>query len=417
MSKDKKKEGKEILEEFKELSEWQKRNQEYLKKKAEEEAALAEEKEKERQARMASKSEKSDATEDQESESDPKDSKSAKEDAKEEAEESEEVKKEVVKEEPKSKEPKKQNKQDKKIEKKPVKEKPVKPKIPGVHIWRAISILFLSLLLLVVSAYLLSPYATMKDIRVEGTVQTTDDDIRQASGIQDTDYTINLLLDKAKYEEQIKSNYWVESAQLVYQFPTKFTIKVKEYDIVAYYVSGESHYPILSSGQLETSSVSLVSLPETYISVFFNDSEQIKTFTSELSQISPELKSAIQKVELAPSKVTSDLIRLTMNDSDEVLVPLSEMSKKLPYYSKIKPQLSEPSVVDMEAGIYSYTVADKLIMEAEEKAKQEAKEAEKKQKEEEKKRLEEQQNKLEEERKKLEEEGNQNQTTRRSSRR
>ena len=409
MSKDKKKEGKEILEEFKELSEWQKRNQEYLKKKAEEEAALAEEKEKERQARMASKSEKSDATEEQESESDPKDSKSAKDDAKEKVEKSEDVKKEVPKEEPKSKEPKKQNKQDKKLVKKPVKEKPVKPKIPGVHIWRAISILFLSLILLVVSAYLLSPYATMKDIRVEGTVQTTDDDIRQASGIQDSDYTINLLLDKAKYEEQIKSNYWVESAQLVYQFPTKFTIKVKEYDIVAYYVSGESHYPILSSGQLETSSVSLVSLPETYISVLFNDSEQIKTFTSELAKISPELKAAIEKVELAPSKVTSDLIRLTMNDSDEVLVPLSEMSKKLPYYSKIKPQLSEPSVIDMEAGIYSYTVADKLIMEAEEKAKQEAKEAEKKQEEERKR--------LEEEKKKQEEESNRNQTSQRSPRR
>ena len=417
MSKDKKNEGKEILEEFKELSEWQKRNQEYLKKKAEEEAALAEEKEKERQARMASKSEKSDATEEQESESDPKDSKSAKEESEEKVEESEDVKKEVPKEEPKSKEPKKQNKQDKKIEKKPVKEKPVKPKIPGVHIWRAISILFLSLLLLVVSVYLLSPYATMKDIRVEGTVQTTADDIRQASGIQDSDYTINLLLDKAKYEEQIKSNYWVESAQLVYQFPIMFTIKVKEYDIVAYYVSGENHYPILSSGQLETSSVSLVSLPETYLSVLFNDSEQIKTFTSELAQISPELKAAIQKVELSPSKVTSDLIRLTMNDSDEVLVPLSEMSKKLPYYSKIKPQLSEPSVVDMEAGIYSYTVADKLIMEAEEKAKQEAKEAEKKQKEEEKQRLEEQQKKLEEEKKKLEEESNRNQTNQRSLRR
>ena len=414
MSKDKKNEGKEILEELKELSEWQKRNQEYLKKKAEEEAALAEEKEKERQARMASKSEESDATEDQESESDPKDPESAKEDAKEKAEDSEEVKKEVSKEKSKSTE---NEEQDKKREKKPVKKKSAKPKIPAIHILRALTILFPSLLLLIVSAYLLSPYATMKDIRVEGTVQTTDDDIRQASGIQDSDYTINLLLDKAKYEERIKSNYWVESAQLVYQFPTKFTIKVKEYDIVAYYISGENHYPILSSGQLETSSVSLVSLPETYLSVLFNDSEQIKTFTSELAQISPELKAAIQKVELAPSKVTSDLIRLTMNDSDEVLVPLSEMSKKLPYYSKIKPQLSEPSVVDMEAGIYSYTVADKLIMEAEEKAKQEAKEAEKKQKEEEKKRLEEQQNKLEEERKKLEEEGNQNQTTRRSSRR
>ena len=417
MSKDKKNEGKEILEEFKELSEWQKRNQEYLKKKAEEEAALAEEKEKERQARMGAESEKSEDKQDQESEADHEDSESAKEDAKEKAEDSEEVKKEVSKEKSKSTESTEKENQDKKLAKKATKEKPAKAKIPAIHILRALTILFPSLLLLIVSAYLLSPYATMKDIRVEGTVQTTDDDIRQASGIQDSDYTINLLLDKAKYEEQIKSNYWVESAQLVYQFPIMFTIKVKEYDIVAYYISGENHYPILSSGQLETSSVSLVSLPETYLSVLFNDSEQIKTFTSELAQISPELKAAIQKVELSPSKVTSDLIRLTMNDSDEVLVPLSEMSKKLPYYSKIKPQLSEPSVIDMEAGIYSYTVADKLIMEAEEKAKQEAKEAEKKQKEEEKKRLEEQQKKLEEEKKKLEEEGNQNQTTRRSSRR
>ena len=404
MSKDKKNEGKEILEEFKELSEWQKRNQEYLKKKAEEEAALAEEKEKERQARMGEESEKS---EDQESETDQEDEESAKEESEEKVESSEADKEEEEIEESGSKEG---EDQDKKLAKKATKEKTAKAKIPGLHILRALTILFPSLLLLIVSAYLLSPYATMKDIRVEGTVQTTDDDIRQASGIQDSDYTINLLLDKAKYEEQIKSNYWVESAQLVYQFPTKFTIKVKEYDIVAYYISGENHYPILSSGQLETSAVSLVSLPETYLSVLFNDSEQIKAFVSELSQISPELKAAIQKVELAPSKVTSDLIRLTMNDSDEVLVPLSEMSKKLPYYSKIKPQLSEPSVIDMEAGIYSYTVADKLIMEAEEKAKQEAKEAEKKQKEEEKKRLEEQQNKLEEE-------SNRNQTTQRSSRR
>ncbi|MDT5643061.1 cell division protein DivIB [Streptococcus pneumoniae] len=402
MSKDKKNEDKETLEELKELSEWQKRNQEYLKKKAEEEAALAEEKEKERQARMGEESEKSEDKQDQESETDQEDSESAKEESEEKVASSEADKEKEEKEEKEEPESKEKEEQDKKFAKKATKEKPAKAKIPGLHILRALTILFPSLLLLIVSAYLLSPYATMKDIRIEGTVQTTADDIRQASGIQDSDYTINLLLDKAKYEEQIKSDYWVESAQLVYQFPTKFTIKVKEYDIVAYYISGENHYPILSSGQLETSAVSLVSLPETYLSVLFNDSEQVKTFTSELSQISPELKAAIQKVELAPSKVTSDLIRLTMNDSDEVLVPLSEMSKKLPYYSKIKPQLSEPSVVDMEAGIYSYTVADKLIMEAEEKTKQEAKEAEKKQ---------------EEEQKKQEEESNRNQTTQRSSRR
>ena len=100
---------------------------------------------------------------------------------------------------------------------------------------------------------------------------------KEASGIRDSDYTFDLLLNKDKHAEMIKSNHWIESASIHYQFPTNFTIQVKEYGIVAYYVSGEDHYPILSSGTVETSPVSLVSLPETYMSVLFNDEQQVKT--------------------------------------------------------------------------------------------------------------------------------------------
>ena len=420
MSKKRKKKEKEIPQEPKELSEWQKRNQEYLKKKAEEEAALAEEKEKERKARMGEKSDTDEENGDHdsesnssESESDTNESKPDKESSEDDVEVTEDTKEEKESNEEKTLDKKK----DKNKKKKSSKDKPQKPKIPGVHIWRALTMLVPSFFILLISVYLLSPYATKKDIHVEGTNHTTAEEVSQAADIQDSDYMLSLIVEKAKYEERIKSNYWVESAQLVYQFPTKFTIKVKEFDIVAYYVSGESHYPILSNGKLENTSVSLVTLPETYLSVMFNDSEKIKTFITELSSISPEIKSAIQKVELVSSNVTSDLLRLTMTDSDEILVPLSEMDKKLPYYSKIKPKLTEPTVVDMEAGIYSYTVADKLVIEAEEKAKKEAVEAETKQKEEEKKNLEEQKNKLEEEKKKLEEQINQNQTSQRSQRR
>lgn len=425
MSKKRKKKEKEIPQEPKELSEWQKRNQEYLKKKAEEEAALAEEKEKERKARMGEKSDTDEENGDHESESNSSESESDtneskpddKESSEDDVEVTEDTKEEKESNEEKTLDKKKDKNKKKKAEKKSSKDKPQKPKIPGVHIWRALTMLVPSFFILLISVYLLSPYATKKDIHVEGTNHTTAEEVRQAADIQDSDYMLSLIVEKAKYEERIKSNYWVESAQLVYQFPTKFTIKVKEFDIVAYYVSGESHYPILSNGKLENTSVSLVTLPETYLSVMFNDSEKIKTFITELSSISPEIKSAIQKVELVSSNVTSDLLRLTMTDSDEILVPLSEMGKKLPYYSKIKPKLTEPTVVDMEAGIYSYTVADKLIIEAEEKAKKEAVEAETKQKEEEKKNLEEQKNKLEEEKKKLEEQINQNQTSQRSQRR
>ena len=359
MSKDKKKESNQKQE----LSEWQKRNQEYLKKKAEEEAALAEEKEKEKQARMGKNSKMLEETKKSSNESD---------------EEAASPSKESSEKEEKS------QKDDRKVkeEKKKKKEKPAKLKIAPVHIWRAVSILVPSVLVLLLSIYLLTPLSTIKNIEIKGNVQTQADDIKQASGIQDSDYTLALLLDKEKYAERIKSNHWIESAKIDYQFPTNFTIEVKEFAIVGYYVSGEDHYPILSSGTVESSPVNLLNLPETYLTVTFNDEQQVKDLITGLSSIGEDIKSQIQKIELAPSKATADLLKITMQDTDEIVVPLSELSKKLPYYSKIKPQLAEPSFIDMEAGIYSTSLADKLLQEAEEKAKKEAQEAEKKKQEE-----------------------------------
>ena len=381
MSKDKKKESNQKQE----LSEWQKRNQEYLKKKAEEEAALAEEKEKEKQARKEANSKLLEESKKSSSESD---------------EEASSPSKEPSEKEEKSQKDDRKVKEEKEKKKKERPEKPAKPKIAPVHIWRAVSILVPSVLVLLFSVYLLTPLSTIKNIEVKGNSNTQADDIKQASGIQDSDYTLALLLDKETYAERIKSNHWIESAKIDYQFPTNFTIEVKEFDIVGYYVSGEEHYPILSSGTVESTPVDRLNLPETYLTVTFNDEQQVKKLITGLSTISEDIKSQIQKIELAPSKATADLLKITMLDTDEILVPLSELSKKLPYYSKIKPQLSEPSVVDMEAGVYSYTIADKLIEEAEEKAKQEAKEAEKK--------------KQEEEKKKQEEQGNQSQTSQQS---
>lgn len=381
MSKDKKKESNQKQE----LSEWQKRNQEYLKKKAEEEAALAEEKEKEKQARKEANSKLLEESKKSSSESD---------------EEASSPSKELSEKEEKSQKDDRKVKEGKEKKKKEKPEKPAKPKIAPVHIWRAVSILVPSVLVLLLSVYLLTPLSTIKNIEVKGNSNTQADDIKQASGIQDSDYTFALLLDKETYAERIKSNHWIESAKINYQFPTNFTIEVKEFDIVGYYVSGEEYYPILSSGTVESTPVDRLNLPETYLTVTFNDEQQVKKLITGLSTISEDIKSQIQKIELAPSKATADLLKITMLDTDEVLVPLSELSKKLPYYSKIKPQLTEPSVVDMEAGAYSYTIADKLIEEAEEKAKQEAKEAEKK--------------KQEEEKKKQEEQGNQSQTSQQS---
>ena len=421
MSKDKKQEPTQ----GKELSEWQKRNQEYLQKKAEEEAQLAKEKaqadtnkkevaktleeettlsewQKQNREYLRKKAEEetkeeqeSDLSEDTEEE---EDSDSNPEEQKESAEDQSSLENEEETAETEQVEEEDEKSEETKVEEKRTKskEKIAKPSIPSVHIWRAVTILIPSLLVLFFSIYLLTPYSTLKNIEVTGTVETNADQIKEASGIRDSDYTFGLLLNKDKHAEMIKSNHWIESASIHYQFPTNFTIQVKEYGIVAYYVSGEDHYPILSSGTVETSPVSLVSLPETYMSVLFNDEQQVKTLIEQLAEVSPEIKQAIKTIELAPTSVTSDLLKITMYDTDEVLVPLSELGKKLPYYSKIKPQLTVPSGIDMEVGIYSYSLADKALEEERIKAKEEEKK------------------KQEEEKKKQEEQGNQNQTTQQS---
>ena len=410
MSKDKKNQHTQ----GKELSEWQKRNQEYLQKKAEEEAKRAEEeaREKEEQVSESSESaqevsewqkqhqeylskkteEKSTSSEEVDEESEKSEEKDS--DTSDETSNEEKDLEETPQEDSKSQDQvEKADEKVKKQKKVKAKSKPPKPAIPSIHIWRAVTILVPSFIILFLSIYLLSPLATMKHIEVTGTVQTSADQVKEASGIRDSDYTISLLLNKDKHAEMVKSNHWIESAKIVYQFPVHFTIEVKEFEIVAYSVSGDNYYPILTSGSIESTAVSSDNLPEKYISVLFNDEEQIKTLISQLNEVSPEIKQEIEKIELAPSKVTSDLLKITMYDTDEILVPLSELGKKLPYYSKIKPQLTVPSGIDMEVGIYSYSLVDKALDDERVKAKEEEKK------------------KQEEEKKKQAEQGNQDQTT------
>lgn len=426
MSKDKKNQGAQ----GKELSEWQKRNQEYLQKKAEEEAKRAEEEAREREEQAAKSTsentqelsewqkqnkeyltkkaeEESEISEEvdeetEKTEEDDSDASAEVSDEKVEEKDTEEAK--ASQEESKSQdevETEKIEEETKETTENTTKNKPQKAPISSVHIWRAVSVLVPSFLILFLSIYLLTPLSTLKHIEVTGTDHTSADQVKEASGIKDSDYTISLLLNKDKHAEMVKSNHWIESAKIVYQFPVHFTIEVKEYEIVAYSVSGDNYYPILSSGSIESTAVTAANLPEKYISVLFNDEEQIKTLISQLNDVSPEIKQEIEKIELAPSKVTSDLLKITMNDSDEILVPLSELGKKLPYYSKIKPQLTVPSGIDMEVGIYSYSLADKALEEARIKAQEE----EKKKKEEEEKK------KQEEEKQTQTEQGNRGQTT------
>lgn len=350
----KKKQEDQKGQETEKLSEWQKRNKEYLEKKAQEEAEKEKELAEQKKQHLPNP-EKLDAGEEDEKPEVTSDTQKA---------ESEDLEESTSTEFSEEEQDKPLDKTDlrkkKKAERKQAKqnEKETREKIAPRHVYRALPVLILSSVLLILAVYFISPYSKLKNIEVTGNKQLSKTEVLEASSIQKEDYTLTTYLSQKAHAKNIKqSNLWAEKAEITYRFPITFKIKVTEYTVVAYDYSGEQYFPVLSSGEEIANPVTKSQLPKSYIRLDFSDKAMLKKFVRQLAGISDTIKSEIQTVQHTPSKATEDLLTLMMTDGNKIIVPLSEVAKKLPYYEKIKPQLTEASIVDMEAGIFSYRIS------------------------------------------------------------
>lgn len=335
------------------LSEWQVRNKEYLEKKAQEKAKKQAELEKKRAELEQKKEEMKAELENQEpsneedtvsEEIDTDSPTSEEEDAVQDSESESEVEEqeEVQKQE---------EEQEEEVEQVEFSKVPIEK----IHWYRALPVLVTSSLVFLASLYFLTPLATMKTIEFTGNKVVSQEELRSSSKIDQRDYTVTVYKNRHHYEQNLKaSSPWIENVEMTYQFPLTFKIDVQEYGILGYLQKDSKYYPILTSGEYVKNEVAADALPEERMDVTFSDAGLIKEFVQQLKNVPDSVKKSIRKVDLTPSKVTEDLVTITMSDEHQILVPISHIAKKLPYYEGIHPQLEVPSVVDMEAGIFSY---------------------------------------------------------------
>ena len=331
------------------LSEWQVRNKEYLEKKAQEKAKKQAELEKKRAELEQKKEEMKAELENQEpsneedtvsEEIDTDSPTSEEEDAVQDSESESEVE-----------EQEEVQKQEEEVEQVEFS----KVLIEKIHWYRALPVLVTSSLVFLASLYFLTPLATMKTIEFTGNKVVSQEELRSSSKIDQRDYTVTVYKNRHHYEQNLKaSSPWIENVEMTYQFPLTFKIDVQEYGILGYLQKDSKYYPILTSGEYVKNEVAADALPEERMDVTFSDAGLIKEFVQQLKNVPDSVKKSIRKVDLTPSKVTEDLVTITMSDEHQILVPISHIAKKLPYYEGIHPQLEVPSVVDMEAGIFSY---------------------------------------------------------------
>ena len=358
------------------LSEWQRRNQEYQKKKQLEEQEEKEKKaqeEKERQELLNQKTPSEDLNAEEQ------DTETAEEEEKEkeanlaEEEVQETLPDEIDEEDEEEKiiyltEPSEEMFEEEELAKKAKKE----GQIARRHIYRAIPVLVISTLIAVFSAYLLTPLAKQKIIEFSGNKNADQTLLFEKSRIQDRDYTLTTFLNRDRYLANMKAaSPWVKDISMTYAFPTTFKVQVEEYQVFGYYVTEEDHYPILENGEVAETPVAADQLPKTYLAVRFSDRELVRQFVKQLGKIPSSVRDKIESVDLTPSKVTKDLVTLTMKDGTRVLVPVSQIKRKLPYYNQIRKLIEDDSVIDMEAGIYSYNAETMATLAQEKKEKEE----------------------------------------------
>ena len=357
------------------LSEWQRRNQEYQKKKQLEEQEEKEKKaqeEKERQELLNQKTPSEDLNAEEQ------DTETAEEENEKEADLAEEELQEILPDETDEEdeeekiiyltEPSEDMFEEEELAKKAKKE----GQIARRHIYRAIPVLVISTLIALFSAYLLTPLAKQKIIEFSGNKNADQTLLFEKSRIQDRDYTLTTFLNRDRYLANMKAaSPWVKDISMTYAFPTTFKVQVEEYQVFGYYVTEEDHYPILENGEVVETPVAADQLSKAYLAVRFSDRELVRQFVKQLGKIPSSVRDEIESVDLTPSKVTKDLVTLTMKDGTKVLVPVSQIKRKLPYYHQIRKLIEDDSVIDMEAGIYSYNAETMATLAQEKKEKEE----------------------------------------------
>lgn len=355
------------------LSEWQRRNQEYQKKKQLEEQEEKEKKEQEEKERQEFLNQNA-PSEDLDAEE--QDTETAEENEKEADVAEEEVQETLpdeTDEEDEEKiiyltEPSEDRFEEEELAKKAKKE----GQIARRHIYRAIPVLVISTLIALFSAYLLTPLAKQKIIEFSGNKNADQTLLFEKSQIQDRDYTLTTFLNRDRYLANMKAaSPWVKDISMTYAFPATFKVQVEEYQVFGYYVTEEDHYPILENGEVVETLVAADQLPKTYLAVRFSDRELVRQFVKQLGKIPSSVRDEIESVDLTPSKVTKDLVTLTMKDGTKVLVPVSQIKRKLSYYNQIRKLIEDDSVIDMEAGIYSYNAETMATLAQEKKEKEE----------------------------------------------
>ncbi len=217
-------------------------------------------------------------------------------------------------------------------------------------------IISLFLIPLVGCIYYISPLGQLSKVSVVHNQQVPSEQIVKTANFKINEPLWEQYFSRKSASQKIqKISPWIKAVNVKIVHFNQFQINVTEYPRVAYLLTGDKYYDILENGQVLKNPITQDQLQSGLpILEGFTSKKLILKTLKAYHKLPEEFKQSISQIKSTPRAENDQLLTLNMNDQNQVLINIDQLTKKLPYYAKVASNMQEPGIVDMEVGLFTY---------------------------------------------------------------
>lgn len=215
-------------------------------------------------------------------------------------------------------------------------------------------IIFTSACFILVLGYFVSPKANVASVQVKGAPELNSEQIVKATGISTQDKVVSSFFKQKQYSQKLSATFpEIESVNVSASHFNNLILKINEKKVIGYIFERNNQYrKILASGKVGSQTLNESEINKNKpIFIGYNKRASLKEDLDIYSKLPANIQNQIKVMSGETNRPTQ--IVFVMNDNNVVVGNTSTIISKIKYYEKIKKQLKEPSVIDLEIGAFS----------------------------------------------------------------
>lgn len=218
---------------------------------------------------------------------------------------------------------------------------------------RLITLILLFSFAILIVVYFISSLSRVDIVSVSGTKEVADQEIIDVSQIKSGDDFWRVFFERKAISKKVFSELpQVKAVEIDFSGLNDYTIKIEEYQTVAYLAEDNKYYNILENGKIvnESRKISIGNPP---IFKNFEENKALRTIIIQYQLLNENIQNSISEIEYTPSDIDDHLIKLYMNDGNEVIASIPSFAEKMVYYPDMVKKIGDQKgTFNIEVGAY-----------------------------------------------------------------